>query len=149
MFLCNHCPYVRHIEAKLAEVVRDHQPRGLAALAICSNDTDAYPDDGPEGLREQARRAGFTFPYLVDDTQEVARALRAVCTPDFFLFDRDRRLAYRGRFDGSRPHSPAPVTGEDLKDALEAVLAGRSVEGEQLPSLGCSIKWKPGNEPQL
>ncbi|KWW99433.1 Alkyl hydroperoxide reductase/ Thiol specific antioxidant/ Mal allergen [Carbonactinospora thermoautotrophica] len=147
MFICNHCPYVRHIEKALGATVAEYAERGLAAVGICANDTDAYPDDTPEHLAEQARRAGFTFPYLVDETQEVARAYRAVCTPDLFLYDAERRLAYRGAFDASTPKNGVPVTGELLRAALDRVLAGEPVPEPHRPSMGCSIKWKPGNEP--
>ncbi len=147
MFLCNHCPYVRHIEKALGATVAEYAERGLAAVAICANDTDAYPDDAPEHLAEQARRAGFTFPYLVDETQEVAKAYRAVCTPDLFLYDAQRRLAYRGAFDASTPGNAVPVTGELLRAALDRVLAGEPVPEPHHPSMGCSLKWKLGNEP--
>jgi thiol-disulfide isomerase/thioredoxin len=146
MFLSNHCPYVRHIEHQLASLVAEHAG-DVGAVAISSNDIDNYPDDGPAGLIEQARRAGFTFPYLLDESQQVALAYRAACTPDFFLYDADRKLAYRGEFDESRPRNNSPVTGQALRAALKAVLAGQPVTQEQLPSLGCGIKWKPGNAP--
>jgi thiol-disulfide isomerase/thioredoxin len=146
MFLSNHCPYVRHIEHQLASLVAEHAG-DVGAVAISSNDIDNYPDDGPAGLTEQARRAGFTFPYLLDESQQVALAYRAACTPDFFLYDADRKLAYRGEFDESRPRNNSPVTGQALRAALKAVLAGQPVTQEQLPSLGCGIKWKPGNAP--
>lgn len=146
MFLCNHCPYVRHIERQLGALVSEHADK-VDAVAICSNDIDNYPDDGPAGLTEQAHRAGFTFPYLLDESQQVALAYRAVCTPDFFLYDADRKLAYRGEFDESRPRNDIPVTGQALRAALELVLAGKPVDEPQMPSLGCGIKWKPGNEP--
>lgn len=146
MFLCNHCPYVRHIERQLGALVSEHADE-VDAVAICSNDIDNYPDDGPAGLTEQAHRAGFTFPYLLDESQQVALAYRAVCTPDFFLYDADRKLAYRGEFDESRPRNDIPVTGQALRAALELVLAGKPVDEPHMPSLGCGIKWKPGNEP--
>lgn len=146
-FLCNHCPYVRHVEDGIAALARDYQPRGVAVVGICSNDAEAYPDDRPERLTAQADRAGFTFPYLVDGSQEVAQAFHAACTPDFFLFGPDRRLVYRGELDGARPGNDEPVTGASLRAALGAVLAGEQVPGEQRPSMGCSIKWKPGNAP--
>ncbi|MFN2534048.1 MAG: thioredoxin family protein [Pseudonocardiaceae bacterium] len=146
MFLCNHCPYVRHIERQLGALVSEHADK-VDAVAICSNDIDNYPDDGPAGLTEQAHRAGFTFPYLLDESQQVALAYRAVCTPDFFLYDADRKLAYRGELDESRPRNDIPVTGQALRAALELVLAGKPVDEPQMPSLGCGIKWKPGNEP--
>jgi peroxiredoxin len=147
MFLCNHCPYVRHVERSLAEVVADYAAREVAAVGICSNDTGTNPDDGPEGLAEQARRAGFSFPYLVDEGQQVAAAYRAMCTPDLFVYDADRRLAYRGAFDDSTPRNGRPVTGALLRDALDRVLAGQPVPEPHRPSMGCSLKWKPGNRP--
>ncbi|MDD4933944.1 MAG: thioredoxin family protein [Methylacidiphilaceae bacterium] len=147
MFLCNHCPYVKHIQHHLAKLVAEYQRRGLAAVAINANDPTRYPDDSPEKMAEVTKEAGYTFPYLFDQTQAVAKAYRAACTPDFFLFDRDQCLAYRGQYDGSRPGNPMPVTGGDLRAAIEAVLAGKPVPAEQRPSIGCSIKWKAGNEP--
>jgi thiol-disulfide isomerase/thioredoxin len=146
MFLSNHCPYVRHIERELGSLVAEYAP-DVAAVAICSNDTKNYPDDGIDGLTEQAHRAGFTFPYLLDDTQQVALAYGAACTPDFFLYDAGHRLAYRGEFDESRPRNDAPVTGAALRTALDLVLAGKPVPEPQVPSIGCGIKWKLGNEP--
>lgn len=146
-FICNHCPYVKHIRAGFVAFAREYQPRGLAIVAISANDATAYPDDAPEAMAREANSAGFTFPYLYDETQAVARAYEAICTPDFFLFDRARKLVYRGRFDASRPGSNVAVTGADLRAAVDAVLAGRPVPGEQQPSVGCSIKWKPGNTP--
>lgn len=147
MFLCNHCPYVKHVRPELARIGRAYGPRGVAMAAINSNDAEAYPDDAPAAMREEAAAAGYPFPYLVDGSQEVAKAYRAACTPDFFLFDADRRLAYRGQLDASRPTNELPVTGADLRAALEAVLAGRPAPEPQVPSLGCNIKWKPGNAP--
>jgi peroxiredoxin len=147
MFLCNHCPYVRHVESVLGPLIAEYADRGLSAVGVTSNDTDNYPDDGPAGTAEQIARANFTFPYLLDAGQDVAAAYRAVCTPDFFLYDADRRLAYRGAFDGSRPRSETPVTGELLRGAIEHVLRGEPVPEPHVPSMGCSIKWKPGNEP--
>jgi thiol-disulfide isomerase/thioredoxin len=146
MFLSNHCPYVRHIERELGSLVAEYAP-DVVAVAICSNDTQNYPDDGLAGLTEQAHRARFAFPYLLDDTQQVALAYRAACTPDFFLYDAGRRLAYRGEFDESRPRNDAAVTGKTLRAALDLVLAGAPVPEPQVPSIGCGIKWKPGNEP--
>jgi len=146
MFLSNHCPYVRHLERELGSLVAEYA-KDVAAVAICGNDTERYPDDGPVGLIEQSHRAGFTFPYLLDDTQQIALAYRAACTPDFFLYDAQRRLAYRGEFDESRPRNDAPVTGRALRAALDLVLAGQPVPEPQVPSMGCGIKWKPGNEP--
>jgi peroxiredoxin len=147
MFLCNHCPYVKHIRAGLAQFGRDYAPKGLAVVAINSNDVSAYPDDRPELMAKESRQAGYTFPYLFDETQAVARQYAAACTPDFFLFDRERRLVYRGQFDDSRPGNSKPVTGADLRAAADAVLAGKSPIAEQKPSIGCNIKWKTGNEP--
>jgi thiol-disulfide isomerase/thioredoxin len=146
MFLCNHCPYVRHIERQLGLLVSEYAT-DIGAVAICSNDIDTYPDDGPAGLSEQAHRAGFTFPYLLDETQQVALAYRAACTPDFFVYDDDRKLAYRGEFDESRPRNDIPVTGQALRAALDSVVAGKPVAEPQMPSLGCGIKWKAGSEP--
>jgi peroxiredoxin len=146
-FLCNHCPFVRHVRHEFARLAREYQERGVAVVGINSNDIEAYPDDSPAGMAAEAKAAGYTFPYLFDETQEVARAYRAACTPDFYLFDGGRRLVYRGQMDDSRPGSDLPVTGEDLRRALDAVLSGRPVPPEQKPSLGCNIKWKPGNAP--
>lgn len=141
-FLCNHCPYVRHIEATLGEVVKTYTDRGVATVGVCSNDIMSYPDDAPEALARQQSRANWTFPYLVDETQQVAREFGAACTPDFFVYGRDRRLTYRGAFDGSTPGNGAPVTGELLATALDATLGGRPVPEPHRPSLGCGIKWK-------
>lgn len=147
VFMCNHCPYVKHIRQGLAQFARDYIPRGVAMVGINSNDVAQYPEDGPGRMAEEAKAAGYIFPYLFDETQEVAKAYRAACTPDFYLFDRARRLVYRGQFDDSRPGNGIPVTGHDLRAAVEAVLAGKPVSPHQKPSLGCNIKWKPGNEP--
>jgi len=147
VFMCNHCPYVIHIREALAEFAREYQPKGLAMVGINANDADNYPDDSPEKMVEEVKKAGYTFPYLYDADQSVAKAYRAACTPDFFLYDADRRLVYRGQFDDARPRNDEPVTGKDLRAAVEAVLAGKPVPEEQKPSLGCNIKWKPGNEP--
>ncbi|MEJ3747926.1 thioredoxin family protein [Actinomycetes bacterium KLBMP 9797] len=149
VFLSNHCPYVRHIESRLGAVTAELAARGLAVVAISSNDTEIKPDDGVPGLRDQIARAGFTFRYLVDATQQAAKDFNAACTPDFFLYGADRRLAYRGAFDAARPGSDVPVTGELLIAAVERVLAGQPVPEPHTPSLGCSIKWTPGNEPPL
>lgn len=146
-FICNHCPYVQHIRSELARFGREYQAKGLAIVAVSSNDVGAYPEDGPEAMAEEAVRVGYTFPYLYDESQAAAKAYRAACTPDFFLFDRQRRLVYRGQFDGSRPGSDLPVTGGDLRSATDAVLAGGPVAAEQTPSMGCNIKWKAGNAP--
>jgi len=148
MFICRHCPYVKHVRAEIARLARDHDASGLGVVGISSNDPDAYPEDAPENLAADAVEAGYVFPYLFDETQEVAKAYTAACTPDFFLFDRDRRLVYRGQLDASRPGNGVPVTGEDLRSAIDAVLGGRPVAEEQRPSVGCSIKWRPGNEPR-
>lgn len=147
MFLSNHCPYVRHIEKELASVVAHFTDWGLAAVAISSNNVETHPDDGAAGLSEQVQRAGFTFPYLLDETQEVALAYRAACTPDFFVYDPVRTLVYRGGFDDSTPKNGVPVTGSALREALELAMSGKPVGGVQHPSMGCGIKWKPGNEP--
>jgi peroxiredoxin len=147
MFLCNHCPYVRHVERALAATVAEYADRGLATVAICSNDLDAYPEDGPAGMAEQARRAGFGFPYLLDESQQVAAAYRAMCTPDLFLYDAARQLAYRGAFDDSTPRNGQPVTGALLRDALDRVLDGQPVPEPHRPSMGCSLKWREGNRP--
>lgn len=146
-FICNHCPYVKHVRAELARLGRDYQPRGVAVIGISANDTQNHPEDSPANMAVEAREAGYTFHYLFDETQQVAKAYRAACTPDFFLFDRDQRLVYRGQLDASRPGNEIPVTGQDLRAALDAVLAGRTITKDQQPSLGCNIKWKPGNEP--
>jgi peroxiredoxin len=147
MFMCNHCPYVKHVRAELAKIGREYGPKGMGIVGISSNDVAAHPDDSPEKMREERAAAGYTFPYLYDATQDVARAYRAACTPDLYVFDAKGRLAYRGQLDDSRPKNTLPVTGRDLRAALDAVLAGKSVPAEQRPSLGCNIKWKPGNAP--
>lgn len=147
MFLSNHCPFVNHVRRELVKIVEEYQPRGLAAVGISANDAAVYPEDSPQKMAEEARAAGYTFPYLYDETQSVAKAYHAACTPDFFLFDQERRLAYRGQFDSSRPGNGKPVTGKDLRAALDEVLAGRPVCIKQVPSIGCNIKWKPGHEP--
>jgi len=147
LFICNHCPYVKHIRTGLAQLGKDYRPKGVAIVAINSNDVKKYPDDSPVRMKEEAAAAGYDFPYLYDETQAVAKAYRAACTPDFFLFDRDRRLVYRGQFDASRPGNGVQVTGKDLRAAIDAVLAGKTVTESQTPSMGCNIKWKAGNEP--
>lgn len=147
MFICRHCPYVVHVQDELARVGRDYADKPLGMVAISSNDPDHYPDDAPERLKEMAQRLGFSFPFLFDDTQGVAKAYKAACTPDFYLFDEQRRLVYRGQLDDSRPGSGNPVTGRDVRAAIDAVLSGAAVSFIQKPSIGCSIKWKPGNEP--
>jgi peroxiredoxin len=142
MFICNHCPYVKHIRAGLAELAREYQKRGAAFVAINSNDVKNYPADSPENMAVEVKLAGYTFPYLYDETQSVARAYDAACTPDLFLFDKSRKLVYRGQFDSSRPGNGVPVTGNDLRAALDAVLLGKPVSSHQTPSIGCNIKWK-------
>ena len=142
MFLCNHCPYVKHVENGIGALARDHADDDVAFVAICSNDPDAYPDDAPEGLRDQARRAGWTFPYAVDEDQSVGRAYHAACTPDFFVYGPDRTLAYRGAMDGASPGNDLPVDGTALRDAIHHVLAGEAVPEPHEPSMGCSIKWR-------
>jgi len=148
MFICNHCPYVKHVREHLSQLVREYQARGVAVVGISSNDALQFPDDGPEKMKQEARAAGYTFPYLYDEDQEVAKQYRAACTPDFFVFDKDRRLVYRGQMDDSRPNSGRPVTGKDLRAALDAVLAGRPAPADQKPSMGCNIKWKEKNAPE-
>ncbi|MBM4090923.1 MAG: thioredoxin family protein [Planctomycetes bacterium] len=147
IFMCNHCPFVKHIAEELARLGKDYQASGAAIVGINSNDVESHPDDAPARMRDEVKQRGYAFPYLFDETQAVARAYRAACTPDFFLFDADRRLVYRGQLDSSRPGSDIPVTGADLRAALDAVLAGKSVSENQRASIGCNIKWKPGNEP--
>jgi peroxiredoxin len=148
IFMCNHCPYVQHLRADLAAFGRDYQARGLAMVGINSNDVSEYPEDSPERMAEEAKAVGYTFPYLFDETQQVAKAYRAACTPDFFLFDNARTLIYRGQFDDSRPGTGIPVTGKDLRAAVDAALAGRPISAPQKPSMGCNIKWKAGNKPR-
>ncbi|MEJ2346221.1 MAG: thioredoxin family protein [Gammaproteobacteria bacterium] len=147
VFMCNHCPYVKHIQHQLAAMIRELQPRGLAAVGISANDVTTHPDDSPAKMAEEARRAGYTFPYLYDESQQVAKAYQAACTPDFFLFDAGRKLVYRGQFDDARPGNDEPVNGRDLRAAVEATLAGQPIPGDQRPSVGCNIKWKSGAEP--
>jgi len=147
MFICNHCPFVKHVADQLAALGRDCLPRGIGVVAISSNDVSSHPADSPEQMVHEAEERGYVFPYLYDETQEVAHAYHAACTPDFFLFDGDRKLAYRGQLDSSRPGNDVPVTGADLRAAIDALLSGHPVPTEQRPSLGCNIKWKPGNEP--
>ena len=146
-FICNHCPYVKHVQAGMTQMVKDLQARGVGVVAISSNDVENYPDDSPAKMEQEARRAGYTFPYLYDEAQDVARAYRAACTPDFFLFDGKHRLVYRGQMDDARRGNEVPVTGRSLRDAVDAILDGRSISPDQVPSLGCNIKWKPGREP--
>jgi peroxiredoxin len=148
MFICNHCPYVQHVKQEIGRVAADYAPRGLGLVAISSNDVAAFPDDAPERMKALALEEGWRFPYLFDETQEVARAFQAACTPEFYLFDRQRRLVYRGQLDGARPKNDVPVTGKDLRAALDALLSGKAVSPDQVPSVGCNIKWKPGKEPE-
>jgi peroxiredoxin len=148
-FICNHCPFVKHILDGFVAFAREFEPRGLAVAAISSNDVESYPEDSPTEMARIAALKGFTFPYLYDESQQVAKSYQAVCTPDFFLFDRARRLAYRGQFDASGPGNKLPVTGADLRAACEALLSGGPVPREQRPSVGCSIKWKAGQEPDF
>ena len=146
-FICNHCPFVKHIRSKFAELAKEYQARGVAIVGINSNDIVFSPNDSPEKMAEEVKQIGYVFPYLFDESQEVAKAYRAACTPDLYLFDRDKLLVYRGQFDDSRPGNGRPVTGADLRAALEAVLTGQSVPKNQRPSIGCNIKWKSGNAP--
>jgi thiol-disulfide isomerase/thioredoxin len=147
MFICNHCPFVKHVLDELGRLGADYLPRGVGIVAINSNDADAYPQDAPPNMKRLAESEGWTYPFLFDETQDVAQAFRAACTPDFFLFDGGRQLAYRGQLDASRPGNDVPVSGRDLRAALDAVLSGHPCPSEQTPSVGCNIKWKPGNEP--
>jgi peroxiredoxin len=147
MFICRHCPYVVHVEQELARLGRDYRDTSVGIIAISSNDPISYPDDAPPKLKEMALRLGFPFPFCHDETQEVAKAYRAVCTPDFYLFDRSRLLVYRGQLDDSRPGNNKPVTGRDLRAAIQAALDGQLVDKNQRSSIGCSIKWKPGRAP--
>jgi len=147
IFMCNHCPYVQHVAAGLAQLARDYQAKGIGVVGISSNYVGTHPADSPEQMVREAEERGYTFPYLYDETQEVAKAYRAACTPDFYVFDKDHKLVYRGQMDDSRPGSGKPVTGADLRAALDAVLAGKPAPKDQKASIGCNIKWKPGNEP--
>ena len=147
MFICRHCPYVQHVKYELARFGKDFTGIDLGIVAISANDVKQYPEDAPEKLREMSQELGFTFPFCYDESQEVAKTYTAACTPDFFLFDQKRELVYRGQLDDSRPGDGKPVTGQDLQTAIDAVLAGNPISGEQKPSIGCNIKWKQGNEP--
>lgn len=147
VFMCNHCPFVKHLAGALAQFAAEYMGKGAAVVGINSNDVANYPADSPEQMVREAEEQGYPFPYLYDETQDVAKAYRAACTPDFFLFDSDRKLVYRGQFDESRPDNGKPVTGRDLRAAIDAVLAGRKPSDDQKPSIGCNIKWQPGNEP--
>ena len=148
VFMCNHCPFVLHLREALSAFATEYQAKGLAVVGINANDITNHPDDSPAKMAEEIQRAGYTFPYLFDATQQTAKEYQAACTPDFFLYDGDRKLVYRGQFDGSRPGNEVPVTGADLRAAADAVLAGEAVSDQQSPSLGCNIKWQPGNEPE-
>jgi peroxiredoxin len=147
IFMCNHCPFVKHLAAGIAMFADEYQKKSVAIIGINSNDVSNYPADSPEQMVHEAEEQGYSFPYLYDETQSVAKSYRAACTPDFFLFDGDRRLVYRGQFDSSRPDNGLPITGGDLRAAVDAVLAGKKPSDKQMPSIGCNIKWKPGNEP--
>jgi len=147
MFICKHCPYVQHVQSEIGKIGKDYMSKSLGIVAISSNDVSAYPEDSLEGMKEQAEELGFTFPYCFDETQQTAKSYTATCTPDFFLFDKERKLVYRGQMDGSRPGNNVALTGEDLRSAIDAVLEERIVSSGQKPSMGCSIKWKLGNEP--
>lgn len=147
MFMCNHCPYVKHVAPELARLARDYQAKGVAVVGINSNDVSKHPSDSPEQMVHESELREYTFPYLYDETQDVARAYKAACTPDFFVFDKNQKLVYRGQLDASRPDSGIPLSGKDLRGALDAVLAGKDAAADQKPSIGCNIKWKPGGEP--
>ena len=147
IFMCNHCPYVKLIKEALVEYATDYMPKGVGMVAISSNNVEKYPDDSPQKMKEDAEKYGYPFPYLYDETQEVAKAYMAACTPDLFLFDENLKLVYRGQFDESRPGNDIEPDGSDLREATDRVLAGKEVPEEQTPSIGCNIKWKPGNEP--
>jgi peroxiredoxin len=147
IFMCAHCPFVKLVESELAAIGRDYKDKGLGMVAISANDAEKYPDDAPPFLQAQAERLGFIFPYLYDEDQQAAKAYRAACTPDLYLFDKDKKLAYRGQLDDARPGNEKPVTGKNLRTAIDSVLAGEDVTESQLPATGCNIKWKPGNEP--
>lgn len=147
VFMCNHCPYVIHVAPALARLAKEYQQRGVAVVGINANDASSHPADSPEQMVHEVENRGYTFPYLYDESQAVAKAYHAACTPDFYVFDKDRRLAYRGQMDSSRPNSDKPLTGQDLRAALDAVLAGKPVTSDQKPSIGCNIKWMPGSEP--
>ena len=147
IFMCNHCPFVKHVLSRMVSLVKEYQTKGAAVVGINSNDVASFPEDKPEIMAKAAKEAGFTFPYLYDESQEAAKAYHAACTPDFFLFDKQRRLVYRGQMDDSQPGNNIPVTGEDIKAAMDALLKGKKIPSKQKPSIGCNIKWKEGNEP--
>jgi len=142
MFICNHCPFVKHVNEELVRLAEDFQPEGVSFIAISSNDVDNFPDDSPEKMKQAAEKLGYTFPYLYDETQEVAKLYQAACTPDFFVYDKELKLAYRGQLDNSRPDNDVPVTGKDLREAIKCILAGKPLAENQYPSIGCNIKWK-------
>ena len=142
MFICNHCPFVKHVQKQLVKLAREYQAKGISFVAISSNDVEKYPDDSPQRMKEVAQELGYPFPYLYDESQEVARAYDAACTPDFYVFDKNLKLVYRGQMDGSRPGNNIPVTGKDLREALDNILQGKPVSEDQRPSIGCNIKWK-------
>ena len=146
MFICRHCPYVQHIKEEIAKIGQDYKEKNIAIIAISANDINSYPQDSPENLKEMAEELNFSFPYLYDRSQEIAKAYTAACTPDFFLFDKNRKLVYRGQLDNSRPGNNLPVTGKDLREAMDAVLEDKPINPDQKPSMGCNIKWRPGNE---
>ncbi len=147
MFICNHCPFVIHLASEISQLAKEYQAKDVAVVGINSNDIQKYPADGPEKMAEAIKEHGYSFPYLLDETQAVAKAYQAACTPDFYVFDSNKQLAYRGQIDDSRPSNDVPITGEDLRAALDTVLSGNAVETDQKPSIGCNIKWIPGNEP--
>lgn len=147
MFICVHCPYVQHVKYELAKIGKDYENKNLGIVAISTNDIESYPEDSPENMKKMAEELEFTFPFLFDETQEIAKAYTAACTPDLFLFDKNKELVYRGQLDSSRPGNNRPVTGEDIRAAIDATLDNKEVEKDQKPSSGCNIKWKPGNEP--
>ena len=142
MFICNHCPFVKHVQKQLVKLAREYQAKGISFVAISSNNVEKYPDDSPQRMKEVAQELGYPFPYLYDESQEVARAYNAACTPDFYVFDKNLKLVYRGQMDASRPGNNIPVTGKDLREALDNILQGKSVSEDQRPSIGCNIKWK-------
>jgi peroxiredoxin len=147
VFMCNHCPYVKHVAPELVRIVNDYKDQGIAFVGISSNDVEAYPADSPESMKQEAAQQGYTFPYLYDADQSIAKAYRAACTPDFFIFDANQQLAYRGQMDDSRPKTDRPLTGKDLREALDCLLAGKPISDQQKPSIGCNIKWRPNMEP--
>jgi len=147
LFICNHCPFVKHVRGELAKIGQEYLPKGIGMVAINANDAEKFPNDSPERMKVEVAEAGYPFPYLFDETQDVAKAYKAACTPDVFLFDQNHKLVYRGQIDDSRPKNEIPLTGKDLREALDAVVEGKAVSDQQTPSIGCNIKWKPGNEP--